>query len=154
MFCTKCGKELEDGEICDCKKSVNEENQNTQNEQYASQSTYYQPPTQNEQNQYANAQNQGNQGYVQFTTDGYPVNYIPRERKIAAILAGAFPVFGIYNFYLGNKDKAIIQLIVALLGGCFFGAGLVAVFIWSLVEMVQILTGQINIDGNGFKIKE
>ena len=72
---------------------------------------------------------------------------INHKSKVAAgvlgILLGAL---GIHNFYLGYTGKGIAQLLITLLT-CGFGACVTS--IWGLVEGILILTGSINVDGNG-----
>ena len=69
------------------------------------------------------------------------------KSKIAAGLLGIFlGVFGVHNFYLGYTGKGVAQLVITLLT-CGFGACVTS--IWGLVEGILILTGSINVDGNG-----
>ena len=56
---------------------------------------------------------------------------------------------GSRHFSTGFTTKAIIQLVVSLLGAAAFGIGPVAIGIWALVEGTMILTGKINTDANG-----
>ena len=71
----------------------------------------------------------------------------PSKSKIAAGLLGIFlGSFGVHNFYLGYTGKAVAQLLITLLT-CGFGAFVSS--IWGLVEGILILTGSINVDGNG-----
>jgi TM2 domain-containing membrane protein YozV len=74
--------------------------------------------------------------------------YMQRSVLAAALLAIFLGCYGIHNFYLGYKSKAIAQLILGL---CFVTIFVSAV--WGLVEGIQILTGDIAIDGNGFPLK-
>ena len=69
------------------------------------------------------------------------------KSKIAAGLLGIFlGSFGVHNFYLGYTGKAIAQLLITLLT-CGFGAFISS--IWGFIEGILILTGSINVDGNG-----
>lgn len=67
------------------------------------------------------------------------------KSKIAAgILGICLGVFGVHNFYLGYTGKAVAQLILGVLVVTSFIS-----FIWGLVEGIMILTGSINVDGDG-----
>lgn len=77
------------------------------------------------------------------------------KSRIAAGLMGIFlGSFGVHNFYLGNTKTAVIQLvctIVGLLLSCI-GIGVLLVLgisIWGLVEGIMILSGKIDVDGQG-----
>ena len=78
------------------------------------------------------------------------------KSKIAAGLLGIFlGGLGIHNFYLGYTTKAVIQLVVSLVGGVVtLGLGAVAMEIWGLVEGIMILAGKINVDGKGFPLRD
>lgn len=77
-----------------------------------------------------------------------------KSKLIAGILGIFFGYFGIHNFYLGYTKKAILQLIISIIGlilsckgiGVFLFFG---VEIWGLVEGVLILTGKIKKDAKG-----
>lgn len=82
------------------------------------------------------------------------------KSKIAAGLLGIFlGHLGVHNFYLGYTNKAVIQLVLSIVGylltclgiGVFLVAGSA---IWGLVEGIMILTGSINTDGQGKKLKD
>ena len=63
---------------------------------------------------------------------------LPLKSKMTAGLLGIFlGGFGVHNFYLGNTNKAIIQIVVTLVT-CGLGA------IWGVVEGILILTGSPN----------
>ena len=88
------------------------------------------------------------------------------KSKIAAGLLGIFlGQFGIHNFYLGYKNKALIQVIVTgvchLIGifTCTVGYivtiwPILGMAIWGLVEGIMILTGSINKDAGGNLLKD
>lgn len=84
-----------------------------------------------------------------------PAGY-PQKSRIAAGLFGMLMgTFGVHNFYLGNTQRGLIQILVATLGAPLTcGLSTVAVWIWSLVEGVQILKGKIKMDANGIKLKD
>lgn len=82
-------------------------------------------------------------------------NEPPRKSKIlAGILGIFFGCFGVHNFYLGYNTKAIVQLVLTILGlilSCVFvGIFLVmAVYIWTFIEGILILIGNIKTDATG-----
>lgn len=82
------------------------------------------------------------------------------KSRIAAGLLGIFlGYFGVHNFYLGYTTKAIVQLVLTIVGivtSCI-GVGVLLVIgveIWGLVEGIMILAGKINSDGNGVPLKD
>lgn len=84
-----------------------------------------------------------------------PVASSDAKSKMAAGLLGIFlGAFGVHNFYLGYTKKAVVQLVCTIVGlllsciviGVFVVLG---IEIWGLVEGVMILSGKINVDGNG-----
>ena len=81
-----------------------------------------------------------------------PIPQGEQKSKIAAGLLGIFlGCFGVHNFYLGYKGKAVAQLLITLLS-CFvlsFASG-----IWGLVEGILILTGSIDVDAKGIPLKD
>lgn len=78
------------------------------------------------------------------------------KSKMAAGLLGIFlGSLGIHNFYLGNTQRAIIQLLVTLIGGTITcGLAAIAMEVWGIVEGIQILTGKIDTDANGVKLAD
>lgn len=77
------------------------------------------------------------------------------KSKLCAGLLGIFlGCFGVHNFYLGYTSKAVIQLVVTIVGivlscvvvGAF---AVLAMEIWGLVEGIMILCGKIDRDGQG-----
>ena len=76
------------------------------------------------------------------------------KSKLVAGLLGIFlGSLGIHNFYLGYTTKAVIQLVICLVGSCLIIGPLVA-GVWGLVEGIMILTGKINVDGKGNPLKD
>lgn len=122
MFCKYCGKELTTGEVCeDCKVKENVvEVEATRVEA--------------NQNTYSTSSNNTN------TTSA------PKSKLCAGLLGIFLGSLGIHNFYLGYTGKAIAQLLISVLS-CFILSWASA--IWGLVEGILLLTGQINVDGNG-----
>lgn len=78
------------------------------------------------------------------------------KSKLAAGLLGIFlGGLGIHNFYLGYTTKAIIQLLVSLVGGVITcGVATIAVEVWGLIEGIMILAGKITVDGKGVPLKD
>lgn len=82
------------------------------------------------------------------------------KSKMAAGLFGIFlGGFGVHNFYLGYMTKAIIQLVITIIGiltSCL-GIGVFIIpiaSIWGLVEGILILVGNINKDGKGNPLRD
>lgn len=80
-----------------------------------------------------------------------------KSKIVAALLAFFLGTFGVHNFYLGYTKKAVIQLVLTIVGiltSCIFvGVFIViGVGIWALVEAVFLLIGKIAYDGNGLPL--
>lgn len=82
-----------------------------------------------------------------------------KSKTIAVVLAIFLPL-GIYNFYLGYTRKAVIQLVLTIVGWITIFVLLPLAFvlswalaIWQLVEAVMILVGRITTDGKGIPLK-
>ncbi len=135
MNCKHCGQMIEEHvSFCPhCGKSVHEEPAAPETHTYES-APAYTPPA--------------------YT----PAPAAQQKSKMAAGLMGIlFGIFlgglGIHNFYLGYTKKAVIQLVVCLAGSCLIVGPLVS-GIWCIVEGIQILSGTINVDGNGVPLKD
>lgn len=85
-----------------------------------------------------------------------PISPANQKSRMAAGLLGIFlGGLGIHNFYLGKTNRALIQLLVSLIGGVITcGLAAVAMEIWGLVEGIMILAGSITVDGNGIPLKD
>lgn len=149
MFCSKCGRELIDGEVCTCDN--NAEQQTNQ--------AYYEPTPQPEQAYYQPPEVNNNPEPLyyapiaqQVRTD-YPEGYTIRKKYVALILAVTLGMFGAHHFYLGDQTKGIIQILLSTIGAIVFGLGPVASLIWVIVETVFILTDKTKADSNGFKLQ-
>ena len=179
MFCPNCGKELNEGEVCTCTQNNGETTVLNNPEPAAEQpvqapveaqeqQNYYTPPVQQGYNPEANnigvfpgAYYDPNQAYsnVQEKTEiparcDYPEGYKIKRKYVAVLLAASLGMFGIHNFYLGDNNKAIAQLLVATVGGVLtLGVGFAAATIWATVEAVLLLVDKIDRDANGFKIQ-
>ncbi len=92
---------------------------------------------------------------------GVPLNITSEDSKskIAAGLLGIFlGAFGVHNFYLGYTSKAVVQLVLTIVGillSCIVIGGFLvaAIEIWGFVEGILILTGNIAVDGQGRPLK-
>lgn len=72
-----------------------------------------------------------------------------KSKLFAGLMGIFFGHFGIHNFYLGYKGKAIIQLILTIII-----VGLPVSYIWGLIEGVMILVGKTDKDASGRPLKE
>lgn len=75
-----------------------------------------------------------------------------KSKTAAGLLAIFLGSLGIHNFYLGYTTKAVIQLVVSLVLSWTFVAPL-AMWIWAIVEAVQIFSGKIP-DSNGLPLHD
>ena len=164
MNCPNCGRELAEGEVCNCTENVVNtvpteapvENPAPAEAAPAHEQAPYTPPQENyytppvapvppQPNYYAAPP------VVKARTD-YPKDYKIKKKLVACILAVTLGPFGVHNFYLGNNNKAIAQLLVALIGSLFFGLGFLAAWVWATIEAVLIFIEKDDMDANGFKI--
>lgn len=86
--------------------------------------------------------------------DGLLAEGAPKYRILAGILALTLGIYGVHNFYLGNRDTATAQLLTTLisliLSVVVIGAiGILVVAVWSLFNAYQIFTGATSLDGYG-----
>lgn len=77
-----------------------------------------------------------------------------KSKILAGILGIFFGCFGVHNFYLGYNTKAVVQLVLSILGlvlSCVFvGIFLfLGIYIWSFIEGILILIGNIKTDAAG-----
>ncbi len=173
MNCPNCGRPLEEGEVCNC---INEEAavapqpvaEEPQAEavppqapaQEPQQNTYYAPvppvmPQQGayQQNPYQQPPFYGAPPVAPVARTDYPQGYKPKRKYAAIILAVTLGPFGIHNFYLGHKNKALAQLLICVIGSLLVGLGFIAAWVWALVDAVELLTDKQDMDENGFKIQ-
>lgn len=69
-----------------------------------------------------------------------------KSKTTAALLAFFLGGFGVHNFYLGFKGRAIVQLLITVLSvGTLAGVS----YLWAFVEFILILTGKISKDAAG-----
>ena len=84
-----------------------------------------------------------------------PAGYEQRSKMAAGLLGIFLGGLGIHNFYLGYQTKALIQLLVSVIGGLLTcGIATAGMSIWGLIEGIMILTGSINVDGKGIPLKD
>lgn len=148
MFCKMCGKEIPDGqELCEECAAKAQDTTNTT----ASENTTAQSQTVNNQNTAnSNAQN------ATVINNNQANNNPQAKSKLVGGLLGIFlGAFGVHNFYLGFTTKAVVQLLVSLVGGLITcGVATGAIGIWGLVEGIMILCGNISTDANGVPLKD
>ena len=161
MYCRHCGAEMNsDAPVCpSCGVSSGSgstycANCGCQFAPEQAQQTYYQDPSQQScQNQAYSGADPGYQAPGQgYQPPVYPPVGTPLKSKMAAGLLGIFlGAFGVHNFYLGYTTKAVIQLCLTLLscGILSFASG-----IWGFIEGIMLLTGSINVDGNGMPLQQ
>lgn len=64
-----------------------------------------------------------------------------KSRLVAGLLAIFLGSLGIHNFYLGYTNRALVQLLVSIIGGMVTcGVATLAIEIWALVEGIFYLT--------------
>lgn len=144
MFCKNCGNQISDNAaVCmKCGFSVRDGN-----------------------NYCANCGKQIVPGAAVCVNCGVPVNGrnipsgiyktgAPKSKIAAGLLAIFLGYLGVHNFYLGYKNKAIIQLVVSLVGGILTcGIATAVISIWALIEGIMILAGSINVDADGMPLE-
>lgn len=84
-----------------------------------------------------------------------PAGYQQKSRLAAALLAMTVGLFGVHNFYLGFKAKAVIQLCVSIVF-CWLILPIIGMWVWAFIEGILLLVGDGNrrFDGNGVIMKE
>lgn len=125
---------------------------------YTGNAGYYQPPQYGYPPQYGQPQYtrppadpspypgipyyQPHQQYAQYSQTP-PPGYQQKSRLAAALLGLMYGGLGIHNFYLGFTTRAIIQLVVFLVGLIFtLGIVSIGIYIWGVVEGIQLLIGR------------
>lgn len=84
-----------------------------------------------------------------------PVGYKQKSRMAAGILAILAGTLGLHNFYLGNSQRGLTQLLLAVLGSAITcGISTIVVMIWGITEGVKILEHKVNTDANGVLLKD
>ena len=87
--------------------------------------------------------------YGTRSNPSYYQNVTYKSKVSAGVLGILLGWLGIHNFYLGYTSKAVAQLVLTVCG-CGFPIAL----IWGIVEGLMILTGAIDHDANGNKLKD
>lgn len=100
-----------------------------------------------------------NNSYNPYGTPMYgatpPEGYKQKSRMAAGILGILLGTLGLHNFYLGNNQRGLTQLLLSLLGAPLTcGISTIIVMIWSITEGVKILEHRIDIDAYGFQLKD
>ena len=73
---------------------------------------------------------------------------ISRESKIAAGLLGLFlGAWGVHNFYLGNTNRGILQIVLTVVT-----CGLAS--LWGFMLGIMILSGSIKTDAKGVPLSD
>lgn len=63
-----------------------------------------------------------------------------KNKVLAGILALTLGVFGVHNFYLGHRPKAVTQLVMSTIGGIFScGVSTIVIGVWALAEGIRLL---------------
>ena len=138
--------------ITGCKNKEENKEENTQKNEVIEETNRAEENTvnNNQNTTYSNPQN------ATVINNGQVNNNPQAKSKLCAGLLGIFlGAFGIHNFYLGYTTKAVVQLLVSIIGGLITcGIATVAIEIWGLVEGIMILTGSIATDANGVTLKD
>lgn len=61
-----------------------------------------------------------------------------KDRTVYTVLAILLGSYGVHNFYAGNKDKAIAQLLLGTLGCCLCGVGPLVSFVTAIMDAVNV----------------
>lgn len=84
-------------------------------------------------------------------------NPAAKSKMVAGLLGIFLGSLGIHNFYLGFTKKAVIQLVVSLVGGMVTcGLAAIGIEIWALVEGIFYLIGKegYTTDSTGMPLKD
>lgn len=84
-----------------------------------------------------------------------PAGYKQKSRLAAGILGILTGTFGLHNFYLGNNQRGLTQLLLAVLGSVVtLGISTLIVMIWGITEGVKLLEHRVNVDAYGVWLKD
>jgi len=87
---------------------------------------------------------------VNQRSTGTTIQEASKSRLVVGLIGIFLGVLGIHNFILGYTSRGITQLVLTILGGTLTcGIASFAVWIWTLIESIKILTGEINEDAYG-----
>lgn len=70
-----------------------------------------------------------------------------KSKLVAVLLAFFLGSIGIHDFYLGYNKYGVIKIVLTVCTG-IGGA------IWAIVDFIRLLTGSLNRDANGIKLKK
>lgn len=128
-FCTNCGAPLEDGKECtSCGNGGSKKATEVKTEE----------------------KNESNYSNTTSTNTG------AKNKVVTIVLACLFLIgfpLGLHNFYLGYTKKGITQLLLTVIGWLACGIGPIISWIWSLIDLIQILSGSISTDANGVPLE-
>lgn len=96
-------------------------------------------------------------GYYNTASYGMepPAGYKQKNRIAAGILGILGGTLGLHNFYLGYSQRALTQLLLAVLGSALTcGISTIIVMIWSINESIKILEHKVNTDAYGVLLKD
>ena len=163
MYCSKCGKQIEDdAQFCRyCGYNLNSNSQeSTQNYNGFG----YIPVNSNNYETYKQDvfRNQVIYGMQDINKSVKESAYSAKSPTVAGFLAIFLGLLGIHNFYVNKKLRAGIQLgifLVAVFGGVFSFLTYIAMFllfpvwIWNIIEAVIFFSGN-GVDGYGKPMKK
>lgn len=140
--CSNCGAIIGNGKFCsECGAPINNGQGNCEND------TRYAGNTNGQYKSEANA--------PRYDRPSGECPYRPKSRLVAGLLAIFVGCLGIHNFYLGNNNIGLIQVLVSTIGGVFTcGIATIAMEIWALVEGIFIFIGKIDRDANGVLLED
>lgn len=81
-----------------------------------------------------------------YQGSSFSTQKLAKSRLFVGVMGILLGTLGIHNFILGHIGRGLAQLLITVLS-C--GVLWLVSFIWSLIEAIQILTGQINEDAHG-----
>ena len=61
-----------------------------------------------------------------------------KDRTVYTVLAILLGAYGVHNFYAGNKDKAIAQLLLGTLGICLCCLGPTISWVTAIMDVVNV----------------
>lgn len=143
-FCHNCGSPIKiNDKMCQVCGVDTKNNAMSENTYFSDFKTKYQD------NREWNGYYSANSGYGTETANTSSKRWI-----VAVILAMFLGRFGVHNFYMGYKNKAIAQLTLTIVGYSlyFLGIGIIIcgiAVIWGYVDAIKLFSGKISVDGNG-----
>ena len=100
----------------------------------------------------ANCGSEINPGAASCTKCGAAVKTVvangeQKSKLVAVLLAFFLGSIGIHDFYLGYNKYGVIKIVLTVCTG-IGGAS------WAIVDFIRLLTGSLNRDANGIKLKK